>query len=545
MRLRSTTATRQGVRSPRGTSRHRYSPIGTGLRCQVQGSSSGTRTNNVMRSAFGSPDYETNSPVFAFQNFWQTSSGAEVDSSSAVTIQSMAIWDGVRWHRSSKTPWTLAAGLGGLLGGFDGVKLPKNALIWYVIHFSWLTPSVNVPQSTPGFSWGVGNVIGTSDSALGFSGGTAFTDAEALVPAAGVGSQPSFTSNGTGQFYAPSWCFAKGGDGRPAVGIFGDSIGYGVAADNPSRAWTARREFGLVNVGLDDVSRAKRLAYLNCCIPGQAPLNNGVAGGGWLNRARWVKKQDLLKLAADQLNNGLCPFDIIISEHGENSCSAAKSLVTEMPQWYARLNAEFPGIPIYQHELLPKPRSSDKFRTFANQNFTNEIDGTPNAANIAASDSYNSGVTIGMGDRWLFSAALQPGGALRTAGWVQGSIPTWKKVAYDLGNNRDKLVVPAFTTTITGTYNSGNQQVPMAAVPPLGAILAVDTLGGYAATNGPVGSTSVEISAQGLPTGSLVNGLAAWEMTADSGALHPSGRYHNFVLSEAYVDWKVEMGFGL
>jgi len=520
-----------------GTSASRYSVMGSGLRNFIGYDTVGTtNTFSVVATALGSPGYDVNDLIFAFANYWQLSNGsAEVAADTDYTVHDLRVYDGANWRVSSDVPKVVPAGGGALVRGLTGFTVPANTLIWVVakISFATLGAAVKIPAGSANFFWGSNAGPTTSDRSQGFSAGQE-ASANALLPAAGPGVPPTWGNSGTGKFIPPVMCFAKGGDGRPAVVIAGDSIGYGQWQDNQSRSWTDRREFGYVSVGLDDAGSAKRLAYANLCIPGQNP-------GSWSSRSHWFRKLDLLKQVTDL--QGALPFDVILSQHGENSCSAAKQLTTVMPGWYALLKAEWPGKPIVQIELLPRCNSTDVYRTNGNMTTTTDSTGVADN-NVRDRESYQASTPALRGDRWLFNDACAPGGAMRTAGHISGSIPAWRYGAQNDTDKRDLLAARPFTTTLSGAYNSGLQQLPLNAAASAGHHLVVGGLSGYVGVVSTTGTGG--LTANCAPNAFSGAGSAAgqnvWEIPHDDAGVHPSGVMHA-VYAAAIIDWKVQQGW--
>jgi len=497
---------------------------------QTNGNGTTDYLYQVCRQAFASPDYVTTDHLFGFCNFSHGTSGPEASGGCDITIDAFKIYVDGSWVSSTDVPKSVPAGAGVLLGGFAAVSMPANAVVHWICKFHYSAGNSKIPVMISNSYWNPG---GASDAARGFTSAGGYTSE---IPNDGPGPVPTWTNGVGGRSWGPSMCFARGGDGRPAVVVPGDSIGFGAAGDTLPGCWTVRREFGMIGVGLDSSVGAKRLAYLNLCVPGQNPIEGT---SGWKNRPRWEKKLDLVKQVT--LLQGQPPFDIILSQHGENSCSAAKSLVTGMPAYYATLQAEWPGLPIYQHELLARPRSTNLYRDFAGQTVTANSSGVPDA-NIAAADAWTAGNPATMGDRWLFWTALQPGGALRSAGWIQGSIPTWAKGSYDTGDNRDKLAVRPFTTTTTTAYVAPQIGLANAASPGM-HLCATSAGSGYLGVSRVLGAGN--LTAEVVPNGfsSPAIGSDVWEVPHDTAGLHPSGLMHRDVYSAAFVDWKAAQGW--
>lgn len=361
---------------------------------------------------------------------------------------------------------------------------------------------------------------------------TGFAQADSTIQ--GATSQASLltatsnlSNNGTG-FNTPMFGVAQGGDGRPAMLVIGDSIGYGInesagTSVSPT-TWSSRGAFGFLDHGLDDNTTSKRLASANLCCPGQGPNQ-------WQTLANWQLKYNALKAVHDTL--GDWPFDHILSEHGTNSITTSP-FATMMQAYWTTMTSNLGNKPIHQMALLSYPdSSSDGYTTTAGQ--------TPSTANAYPS-----------GNRWTFNSTLASGGFSTL---VSSFFEPWKATAVSptLGANCDRLVNGSslFQTTLAAAY-SGSGSISLNAAPPLGAHLSFqgystgNTANGFGALATSVsgaGPYTVGLSVSGGSFKALSSGVAVQEVVHDTGGLHPSPYSHATRYPASVIAWKRAQGW--
>lgn len=500
-----------------GTSVSRYSFAGTNMRIPTNNRSVGT-TNlyHVAQFIWGSPAYATNNIRFFLPNFWETNT-AFVANSNAITIEALGIDIGGTVYTASSGklvasdgslsdvtfPATIPAGASGIW--VDAINVPGGiaANTVYKGRVAYNAPSNGVvPTQVKAVSLGQGSQGGTTTQA-------------ALVSAANYSANLS-TANTHSDIYLPTLCVATGGDGREALIVIGDSIGYGANESGSTTTWSTRGEFGYVSRGLDDNSTTKRIAHANIACPGHGPAN-------WQTATYW----SLIRFAIQAVNtmHGAFPFDRILSQHGTNSIGTS-GFNAMMQNYWTTLATELGNKPITQIAMLPYPASTDGYATLANQ--------TPAANN-------------GIGqNRWNFNDALAAG---TFSPQVQDFFEPWRKVSYDLTTNRDKLRIPGmgdltYNTTVASDY-SGSGTISLTAQPTIGMTLsfgpgtftafvsAVTGTGPYTATIAPVGGSLTAVTA----------GTSVREILHDGGGLHPSATTHRDRLTPSVIEWKTARGW--
>lgn len=495
------------------TSPSRYSFAATRFRFPtLQRAGHATNTFYIGEFVFATPDYEVTDPRFAFPIFFSPSAGGETAVANNITIEGISVQVGGVWYAAPSGSFPVVmnpASVPGALLAAIPVTIPANTIVTGRVAYTFVG---NIPTVTTNSAIGLGegNIGSTSTLTAKLTDGTA------------VGN-----SGGHSDTYAPCFMVAKGGDGRPAFIIVGDSIGFGQnESSSPVQFSSTRGVTGYIPRGLDDNVSSLRLAYSNFCVPGQKPVQ-------WKVRSGWSKKLDLLKMVYDQ--EGAWPFDFVISQHGTNSSTAAYlgagNLRESMETYFNLITAEW-GKPITQVEILEKPTSTDGYATLANQS-------------VVASADYPTGTL------WLFNADVggpdglgDPTAYFRAGGFIEDSIAPWRYSSYDTGNNRDKLAIRPFSTTVASAYTSGSTIV-LTDAPTVGAALAIGTTGIFYAYvtavtgSGPYTVTFVNMSA----TSSKAVGQNVHEIAHDASGLHPSPLLHKTVYPQSVIDWKIRRGW--
>jgi len=504
--------------APFGTSATRYSLMGTHMRKPSGGlvinpvgaGGVDTQTHALMKIGIGLPSYPTKGYTAHFPNYWQSTGGPEVKTTVNMIIDKIA-WkvNGTWRYVTAGLPMTITPAMDGgwtppldeaYVGNADGTV--ELLIQW---HLDAVTAAITLP-----FVAYKNNAVG--DGGQGVKAADVAT-LNGLFPANGSNTAVALSNTGGTVWWSPMMCAAKGGDGRPACLVIGDSIGFGVKHDLIIAGQTARGEFGYVNVGLDDNVGGKRLAYANICVPGQGPEP-------WADRAQWQFAANAIKYITDTY--GAVPFDYVIQQHAENSLGGANLAASIVP-YLTLLKTEW-NKPIIQVQPLVEATSTDGFRTTANQ--------STNAAN-----------TYPTGDRWRFIAACEPGGSLAAGGYIQGTIKSWPYESADpTGPGRDKFAVRPFTTTLAAAFAGGGSfqtvdqvgvgmEVSIAGNPGVADVFLVQGTGPY---------TCYYIGGYG---GSAAAGANVQEV-AHGDAVHPSGYLHRYVLPQGITDWKVANGYG-
>jgi hypothetical protein len=487
-----------------GTSPTRYSFAATRYRPNTQ-SLNLLNTYNICQSVFASPDYVTNNIRFCFQN-WNnptTSVGnGETAIVNTINIEALAIQvGGTAYSVTTNLPAQLTTGAFVLLDPINVPGgIPANTLIKLRVSFNVTTTGANTIACQ------------IKNSTLGDQVQGGASTLSALVTNFASALNNTLFPSGV---FAPNFAVAQGGDGRPAVLVIGDSIGFG-QNEGPSLLWSLTRGvFGYIEHGLDDNTTSKRIACHNSCVPAQTPLQ-------WTNAANWAGK-----LAAIQNVQTLCgdwPFDYIISQHGTNAVSSTP-FGTMMKSYWTTVSAQLGNKPIIQVALLPCPNASTNFDALANE----------------ASGSFNG---IGQ-NRWNFNdniASYMP--------QIAGYIEPWKLSSYDLTTNRDKLAIQAYSSTLAAAY-SGSGTISLTAAPRVGAQLLVNgfpgnTTAAWAAIALAVtgsGPYTVTMQVDGGAFAALGAGSVVIESLHDAAALHPSAWAHANLYPAAIVSWKQANGW--
>jgi hypothetical protein len=445
--------------------------FGTGLRFPISNATPGAgNTYHVMESYLGTPAYPVSDPRLLFVMQWQLNLGNEVQASTTITLEWLAFKVGGAWVQAPGLPVSDAGSSWGVWSpAAVGLTLPANSMIQYRACYSFANPAVPVPVSPKN------HILGFDKSTVA----TTLAGLNSYKPANGATSETAVPTGTPGSiFLTPSAAVAKGGDGRPAFAIVSDSIGYGENGTSVLQSWTARREWSHLAIGLDDAAQSKRCAFVHFGIPGQSPT-----GTGFSNRSSWVKKLDALKYITDTY--GEVPFDKVLSAMGENAVSNTPQLAAAIIPHYQLMTTEW-GRPLIQAQLLPRTRSIDRWQSDAGQ-----------VPNVAGADTYPTG------DRWLFNAACDPGGSLRTGGYLADSYRTWAAVSYDQAGKRDKYAVRPYSGTMTANYSGG--VITLDTAPPPG--IAFEFAGDAYATNMATSAGTDQLTLTGV-TGTVQIGMS-------------------------------------
>lgn len=494
--------------------------MGTSMRWPTSSNSHATNTYFATEFRFGSPDYEATDPRVFCPSFWSPSSPGEVSIASGTTITIMG------WSiETSAGVWVSCDGASGggvatITNANAGVWLPRvpvtlaaNTMYRARIAFQVSGTSLSIPT-------------GLIASQTTTPAGMERTQGSTSTLFAKLSDNTSLSNSG-GLAYEPAAIVAKGGDGRPAILVLGDSIGYG-SPTTPSGAWSGRNEFGYVCIGLDDVVQSQRLAYCNMALPGQRPTG----GDGWDNAANWAGKRSALQMIYDL--QGEWPFDEILNQHIRNSVPSGSDLRIGMSDYFDLLNTTY-GKPVTQIESLSSTSSTDGYATLANMSPTN---------GFAYGSSNN-------GHAWPFNADVggpdglgDPAAYYRANGKIVGSIAPWRYVAADLANDRDIYPVQSFTTTLAGAYVSGSS-ITTTDAPTLGTDINVHLDNG--SWSNPVVVTVV--SGTGPYTVSVSSALGSAAAAGNTvrgvwgDGVHPSSVYHRDILAQSIIDWKISRGW--
>lgn len=511
-----------GGGSSGGTSATRYSFAATRFRFPTTSRAvSGSNTYLIQQFVFGSPAYDVQNPRFFMPGFVTLTTGvanSEVANQNTIMIEGLSIKVGGVWYAVPATnlPMTIdPATMPGVLLDAIPVTIPANSVIEGRVAY-------NVPASGSLPTCPRAAVFGASGKSESSQGGTSslaakLTDNTALSNA-----------NAHADTYIPAYMVAQGGDGRPAMIVVGDSIGYGANESSGalSPQWSDRGAFGYIQRGLDDASASKRIAHATLCIPGTKPLD-------WQDRTKWAKKLDAIK--AVHTATGDWPFDDVISQHGTNSIAAGTNFATllaGMKAYYELMTAEW-GKPITQVELLPLPVSSDGYATLENQ--------TPSAPNAYPS-----------GQRWQLNAAIgtdgepDPASALRAGGWITDSFAPWKLGSYDTGSNRDKLKVLPFNTTLAAAAAQGATSFSMIAPPAVGQYLSIGGQAAFGIVTAVSGSGPYNVTlgiTTPVPAGGIASGAPVQACMHDGAGTHPGVEGHRDIYAGAVVAWKQRRGW--
>jgi hypothetical protein len=518
-----------GGGSASGTSAARLSFVGTGFRWPTVGQAT-TNVFMVTERYFGTPDYSMTDPrPFAPSFFNPTTGETNLAAGTSITIQGWAIeypsgtWtvcDNAADGGMVTIDNTTAAG-GALLPRVP-ITLPANTMIRMRLAFFVSASGITIPRNS-----------NDDQNALG---GGSKNQGGATTLFSRLSSTGAALTNIGGVNYHPAYMVAKGGDGRPAFLVLGDSIGYGVNATQTGAAYTSRNAFGYVEVGLDSNSGGKRLALFNASVPGQ----RAAGGSGWDVAANWQLKINALT-AAYTAGGNVWPFDYIISQHITNSVPYTNDsavLRTGFARYYNLLKSTF-NKPITQIEGLPGVTSSDGFQTVGNQT-------------AASGKGYP---TASAGDMWTFNADVGTDGVpdaadyYRANGFIEDSIGAWRYVSADLTTNRHRWAVRSFTTTLAASAAQNATSVSMTAAPTVGMTLYIAQAGGgFSAVGRNVksvtgsGPYTVGFDATPISDAAGANNGAVVQESASEG-LHPSAIVHRDVLSVAITDWKTRRGW--
>lgn len=513
-----------GSIAPSYTSPSRYSFMGTGFRWPSAGQSNATNTEFAVEFRFGTPDYETTDPRVFCPSFWSPTTPGEVylAAGASITIKGWSI-------ETSAGVWTACdgasdSGIATITNASAGAWLPRvaatltaNTMYRARLIFSVSAVNVNIPRQT---AFASTNSPGGQERIEGST-----TTRFSLL------TNNTALSNAGGISYKPAMMIAKGGDGRPAILVTGDSISFGVSNNVVTGAYTSRNEFGYIARGLDSNSGAKRLAYFIGGVQGQRPF--GVEG--WNNPANWSGK-----LAAYQMvfnTYGAWPFDLIINQHITNALPNDNATIrTGMNEFYDLLASRF-GKPVTQVECLAKTQSTDGYSTLANQ--------TPITG--ATYPVLDSSITYGL---WSFNADV--GGAdglgdasayYRANNKIVDSIAPWRLIAADLANNRDIAAIEPTVTTVATAYSSGTTLVTTAALNVGASVNVLLDSGSWSAirnVNSITGTGPFTVTLDGALGGAAAVSRAVQEVWGDG--VHPSAAKHA-VLQSAIVSWKQARGY--
>lgn len=503
-----------------GTSATRYSFFGTGMRWHTAGQSHATNTFFSVEWWSATPDYDITDPRCYAPTFFSPTDGeTPLAAGASITIQGWSVLVGASWiscdGASDAGIVTMTNSVSGALLPRISTTLTKNTLYRFRMSFRVSATNVTIPRNTAQGTIGSfpNRVQGSTSSLFG-----TLTSGAAL-------------SNSGGITYTPAFMVGKGGDGRPALLVLGDSIGYGVTQSNLGPTFSARNEFGYIALALDDNTTTKRLGYFNGCVPGQSACNN--SGTGWDHASSWSGKIAAYQSVFDA--HGDWPFDRILSQHITNSCPYSldgSSLRVGFGRYFDLLKANY-AKPISQMAGLPAGSSTDGFQTLANQS-------------AASGKNYPASTNGGM---WAFNDDLASGWYVSNGYIEDALVGNWPLISYDTGANRDKTKIHPFSTTLAAAAASNATSISTTTAPDVGRILFCQLDNGSYSSNGVVatavtGTGPFTVTLSGTPFTSPRTGPAGGRVQAAyTEGLHPSPLTHRDVLAQSVVDWKTAKGF--
>lgn len=510
--------------------------IGTGLRLPT---ASLTRSgNNYVAGdmAMGMPDYDVDEIWFFFPTFFCNTT-AEVDCPNGYTIEGI----GTRASGGARTP--------GLIdGGSDAIVIDPSETVTQNGKWIRFTPAAPIPAGTTQvFSFAQFIPDGTYPRSRGGTvatssifGGTT-KDERSQGSTSSLLSTLSGSSNYSGSNGNPVWpaaAMARKPAGVPSALILGTSIDYGAHQTGNIAFFTDRHAWGYMEMGLDDNQSSERIQALNWAIPSWGHESTGTtksqADVTACARQLWAMER------AREINGGRPLVDMIWSGHGTNTSGNQTQLRADYRLLFSvwRDAVGTAETPCYQAEMLPYPSSTDGFATLVNQT-------------VPANFTYPTGV------RWQINADI--GGAdglgdaaanLRADDTIQGSFAPWRISAADLDDDRDKLSVRAFNTTLAADY-SGSGSLSLTAAPPVGDYLSLvggGNTAGFIVTSvtgsGPFSVTGVFFNGNGT---AFTTGAALRSIWHDIGGLHPGPFAHRaYALQDdegSVVNFKIALGF--
>lgn len=381
-----------------------------------------------MQSA--SPPYDATSPRFHYAGFTGSgSSGAEVDLPNDYDVDGVSVSvNGGAWQTVHGAVH-VTSGVGVLSPG-NAVVIQANSICRFRFAF----------HCAVGAKLPVGNILLSVNEFPGppeiaRSAGVSWTSQLLSATLSGSGNQAV-----GGSWWSPAYMVAKGRDGRPVIGLCGDSVAQGVE-DASFRS--SRMAYGFLKKGLDDNLSSKRMAVFDLALGGTHTLE-------FSSRSFWSRKLDAIKLI------GNVPFTHVISELGAaGAANTTYAVMRPQQKTYIQLLASEWGKPIYANEWLPHTTAStDGVTTLANQN-------------QATQERYPNGSI------WLMNADFEANGL---DGMFAGYIRAWEHCVADTGANHDKIKLNSFTTTLAANFVSG-RTITLTDAPPIGVQLIMFNAG--------------------------------------------------------------------
>lgn len=251
----------------------------------------------------------------------------------------------------------------------------------------------------------------------------------------------------SGRIFGPCFAAAKGADGRPVWLIDGDSIAYGAGTIDSASPYHVA---GIVEVGAARATNGYVVPVCNMSIKG-----SGISGSQTNPNIR-----SLMRALVDQvcaLQSGRAPWSHYVVQQGTNSLVSDFPTFEQMEKDRAAWQQAWHDLPIIATTLTPKAKSTDGFRTLANQ--------TPGTGNDATN-----------GNRFIYNDELL---ANRLDGTFDFVVNTFAALSYDETlANRDKIKIAPFTATLTRTTTGDDATIYLSAAPAIGAGLVLDPLSG-------------------------------------------------------------------
>lgn len=560
--VESTSAALSAPLPPSGTCAERYSFAATRFRWPTIAQAAGSNTYFAVEFLFATPEYEVNDPRFFVPSFFCPASGLPEQAVPDFVVQGVSI--DISGGTTGAGTWIVCdnaaeSGVATISASptlVDGVVRPTNPGCLLPSIRTTLRPNTLYRGRLSFFRLVPGGVFPRVAAQIGANLPLPQERIEGSITSRFSRLSGSLTGNLSGSggvFLAPSFMVAKGGDGRPAVLVIGDSIGFGATASSVPATWTKRGEFGYVGVGLDSDRDGRRIPHANFCVPGQRAISSRATDYPWNGAlatptdANWAMKRAALQQVYDLQQ--AWPFDILICQHAANSLpynGTPAQFRADFERFYKKLATWF-GKPIYQIEPLTKARSLDGFQTLGVESGGNQIP--------------LSGCAIGQ-QQWLFAADLggvdgltPQSGYFVPNGLLAGSIPAWRYGAANVTDDRDlqSISLRSFSTALATAYVGGGN-LQLVSAPLVGEILTIprasdgkffSVMVAAVKGSGPFDVTPVFAGGQDNTVTALAPANAGATCRAalhDAGGVHPSPVAHDAHYAQALIEWKKAAG---
>jgi hypothetical protein len=475
------------------------------------------KEETAVRLEFYSPPKPSNYYTFALPGYWTKDDGSvpsEFPLPNAYSVKGVSMMADREANGNWETVVLFDSGSAAIVvdPGVDDVGPYTHEAKGYITFAHDLPPNTRC-QVTFRLSAPLGGFVPVAIRARNGTNETAKIDATD-APLTNTGLLTGSDGRFSGELFCPAFgVSAFDNEGLPVILISGDSIPWGKNENENILVDSHYGGMGFIARGLEDDTRSNRMPFCNMCVPGMGP-------GELTTFAPWSRKLSHVARCPTR------PYNTIITEHYNNLGGTYAAYKAALQAYHAILKAESirwgdTEAPMYQTGPIPRPGSTDWCTTLEGQ-------GT------SAGDVYPTG------NRWLFDADLRLGGVYTD---IDGLIDINPYIAANMGDERDKLRLPGYVTTLALQALSGvsvitvtdraADDIEYVVIDPTGSVQAKHITDRILLADGTMQLTLESAISFTYAAGQVIKS----SFGGDSVGLHPNTPGHK-LLAAGVIDWK-------